>query len=114
MSNSQEKPVVLAVDDTPENLDVVKGVLASEYSVRAATSGKMALKIVEKQVPDLILLDIMMPEIDGYEVCRRLKADPATRDIPVIFVTAKGETADEAEGFAPVSASARLRFESGP
>ncbi|MDH3860164.1 MAG: SpoIIE family protein phosphatase [Gammaproteobacteria bacterium] len=99
MSNSQEKPVVLAVDDTPENLDVVKGVLASEYSVRAATSGKMALKIVEKQVPDLILLDIMMPEMDGYEVCRRLKENPETSQIPVIFLTAMDQTTDEAQGF---------------
>ncbi len=96
----EEKPVVLAVDDTPENLDVVKGILVPEYKVKVVTSGAVALKIVEKQPPDIILLDIMMPEMDGYEVCRRLKANPATADIPVIFLTAKDQTADEAEGFA--------------
>jgi sigma-B regulation protein RsbU (phosphoserine phosphatase) len=96
---SQEKPVVLAVDDTPENLDVVKGILTPEYTVRAATSGAMALKIIEKQRPDIVLLDIMMPEMDGYEVCRRIKANAATRDIPVIFLTAMDQTTDEAKGF---------------
>ena len=96
---SQEKPVVLAVDDTPENLDVVKGILTPEYTVRAATSGAMALKIIEKQRPDIVLLDIMMPEMDGYEVCRRTKANEETRDIPVIFLTAMDQTTDEAKGF---------------
>lgn len=100
MSDEEEKPVVLAVDDTPENLDVVKGILVPEYKVKVVTSGALALKIVEKQPPDIILLDIMMPEMDGYEVCRRLKANPATAEIPVIFLTAKDQTADEAEGFA--------------
>jgi sigma-B regulation protein RsbU (phosphoserine phosphatase) len=90
---------VLAVDDTPENLDVVKGILASEYTVKVAINGSMALKIAEKQAPDLILLDIMMPEMDGFEVCRRLKAEPGTRDIPVIFLTAMDQTTDEAAGF---------------
>jgi putative two-component system response regulator len=92
MSASKEKPTILAVDDTPENLDVVKGILADEYIVKAATSGAMALKIVEKQPPDLVLLDIMMPEMDGYEVCRRLKDDDVTRGIPVIFLTAMEQT----------------------
>jgi sigma-B regulation protein RsbU (phosphoserine phosphatase) len=100
VSDEEEKPVVLAVDDTPENLDVVKGILVPEYKVKVVTSGALALKIVEKQPPDIILLDIMMPEMDGYEVCRRLKANPATAEIPVIFLTAKDQTADEAEGFA--------------
>ena len=94
------KATVLAVDDTPENLDVVKGILADEYHIKVAVNGQIALKIAQSQAPDLILLDIMMPEIDGYEVCRQLKENPATRDIPVIFLTAKGDTADEAEGFA--------------
>ena len=100
MANEANRPTVLAVDDTPENLDIIKGVLADEYQLKLAVNGKIALKIAAAQSPDLVLLDIMMPEIDGYEVCRRLKADPATSNIPVIFVTAKGETADEAEGFA--------------
>ena len=100
MSEDREKPVVLAVDDTPENLDVVKGLLVPDYKVLAANNGAAALKIVEKQSPDIVLLDIMMPEMDGYEVCRRLKANPTTASIPVIFLTAKDQTADEAEGFA--------------
>ena len=96
---TKEKPVVLAVDDTPENLDVVKGILTPEYKVKVATNGSMALKIAEKQPPDIILLDIMMPEMDGYEVCRQLKSNPGTSDIPVIFLTAKDQTDDEAKGF---------------
>ena len=94
-----EKFTILAVDDTPENLDVVKGILGSDYIVKAATSGPMALKIAEKQPPDLILLDIMMPDMDGYEVCRRLKENELTKDVPVIFLTAMDQTTDEAQGF---------------
>jgi len=90
---------ILAVDDSRGNLDVVKAILAPTHIVKAAISGKMALKIVEKQKPDLILLDILMPEMDGYEVCRRLKENPETRDIPVIFLTAQDQTTDEAKGF---------------
>ncbi len=100
MATQDKKSTILAVDDTPENLDVVKGILGDDYHVKVAINGQIALKIAQSQMPDLILLDIMMPEIDGYEVCRQLKADPQTRDIPVIFLTAKGETADETEGFA--------------
>jgi len=90
---------ILIVDDTPENIDVLKGILADQYSIRAATHGELAIKIARKQRPNLILLDVMMPGMDGYEVCRRLKADPATADIPVVFVTAKTETEDEQNGF---------------
>jgi len=97
-SQNTAKPIILAVDDTPENLDVVKGILATDYTVKAAINGKMALKIAKAQPPDLILLDIMMPEMDGYEVCRHLKANPQTAQIPVIFLTAKGQTEDEAQG----------------
>jgi serine phosphatase RsbU (regulator of sigma subunit)/CheY-like chemotaxis protein len=99
MSENQNKRSILAVDDTPENLDVVKGILSPDYTVKAATSGKMALKIAETQTPDLILLDIMMPEMDGYEVCKRLKSNPKTSEIPIIFLTAKDQTMDEAKGF---------------
>jgi sigma-B regulation protein RsbU (phosphoserine phosphatase) len=99
MNDTPSKPVVLAVDDTPENLDVVKGILAGDYTVKAAINGQMALKIIEKAPPDIILLDIMMPGMSGYEVCERLKADPDTRDIPVIFLTAMEQTTDEAKGF---------------
>ena len=91
---------ILAVDDTLENIDVVKGVLSGDYLVQAAISGSMALQVVERNKPDLILLDIMMPEMDGYEVCRRLKANPKTEDIPIIFLTAKSKESDETEGLA--------------
>lgn len=87
MADTQDKAVILAVDDTPENLDVVKGVLGVDYVVRAAINGRIALKIAEKQLPDLILLDIMMPDMDGYEVCHTLKSDTRTAGIPVVFLT---------------------------
>ncbi|MFT4928366.1 MAG: putative two-component system response regulator [Phenylobacterium sp.] len=99
MPDNLTKSTILAVDDTPENLDVLKGVLVPKYSVKGAINGPMALKIAEKQQPDLILLDIMMPGMDGYEVCRRLKANPLTADIPVIFITAKSTVEDEKKGF---------------
>ena len=97
MTELEKKPVVLAVDDTPENLDVVKGLLSAQYVVKAAINGMMALKIAEKQLPDLILLDIRMPNMDGYEVCRKLKANEATADIPVIFLTGESDAASEAD-----------------
>jgi len=96
---TDNKSVILAVDDTPENLDVLKGILIDTYSVKGAINGPMALKIAAKQQPDLILLDIMMPGMDGYEVCTKLKQDPATADIPVIFITAKTTVEDEQKGF---------------
>jgi putative two-component system response regulator len=96
VTEQDKKPVVLAVDDTPENLDVVKGLLSEQYVVKAAINGMMALKIAEKQPPDLILLDIRMPKMDGYEVCRKLKANEATADIPVIFLTGESDAASEA------------------
>ena len=99
MADSNDKFTILAVDDTPENLDVVKGILSPEYIVKAAISGPMALKIAEKQTPDLILLDIMMPDMDGYEVCKRLKGNELTKNVPVIFLTAMDQTMDEAQGF---------------
>ena len=95
MNETTQRNVILAVDDAPENLDIVRNLLASRYTVKAAVNGPMALKIAEKQRPDLILLDIQMPGMDGYEVCRRLKADPATTAIPVIFLT--GESGVESE-----------------
>lgn len=98
MNQETLKKTILIVDDTPVNIDVLKGILISEYSIRAATNGAMALNIIEKQAPDLILLDVMMPEIDGYEVCRTLKSNPDTAHIPVIFVTAMSEIEDEQTG----------------
>ncbi len=93
------RKTILAVDDAREILAAVRGILAPTHTIKAVRNGEMALKIVEKQKPDLILLDILMPEMDGYEVCRRLKENPATRDIPVIFLTAQDQTSDEAKGF---------------
>jgi len=99
--NEQEKrPVVLAVDDTPENLDVVKALLTPRFIVKAAVNGMMALKIVEKQPPDLILLDIRMPQMDGFEVCRKLKANDASADIPVVFLTGESDAETEADALA--------------
>jgi len=94
------KKTILIVDDTPENLDVLKGILSPRYGVKAATNGKTCLRIATSPAPpDLILLDIMMPEMDGYEVCLQLKENPETSMIPVIFVTAKAEIDDETRGF---------------
>ncbi len=93
------KQKILAVDDTPENLDVIKGLLSEQYQILGAIHGALALKIAAAQLPDLILLDVMMPEMDGYEVCRRLKSNPLTREIPIIFLTAKSEVEDEERGF---------------
>ncbi len=100
MDIEPEKQVILIVDDTPENLDVLKGILTPDYMVKAATNGKLALKIAQTQKPDLILLDIMMPEMDGYEVCRSLKSNPETTTIPIIFVTAITDAKDEEKGLA--------------
>jgi putative two-component system response regulator len=94
------KPVVLIVDDTPENLTIMNGLLKDAHRTKVANSGERALKLaVAEPRPDLVLLDIMMPGMDGYEVCRRLKADAATRDVPVIFLTAKTQVEDESRGF---------------
>jgi len=90
---------ILIVDDIPENIDVLGGIL-SDYKRIFALNGKSALKkAMSDKPPDLILLDIMMPEMDGYEVCKRLKSEQKTRDIPVIFISAKGEIEDETKGF---------------
>jgi two-component system sensor histidine kinase/response regulator len=94
------RPTILVVDDTPQNLALMRDLLETDYTVKLAPSGERALKISKNQPPDMVLLDIMMPEMDGYEVCRQLKADPLTADIPVIFFTAKTETQDEQMGFA--------------
>jgi putative two-component system response regulator len=100
MTEALRKPVILMVDDTPDNLHLMSGLLSDLYTVKVAPSGSRALKIAHNErAPDLILLDIMMPEMDGYEVCRLLKADPSTVDIPVIFLTAKTEVEDEQHGF---------------
>jgi putative two-component system response regulator len=94
-----QQSTVLVVDDTPDNLSLMSGLLKDFYKVKVANNGEKALKIAASDSPpDLILLDIMMPEMDGYEVCSRLKADEKTRDIPIIFLTAKAEVKDETHG----------------
>lgn len=94
------RKTLLIVDDAPENLDVMKSLLNADFNVKAAVNGRVALKIAARQHPDLILLDVVMPDMDGYEVCRQLKADPATSDIPVIFLTALDGVDDETQGLA--------------
>ncbi|MTJ80539.1 MAG: response regulator [Telmatospirillum sp.] len=89
----------MVVDDQPSNLEVLRGILTDSYALAFAKSGQQALAGIRRHRPDLVLLDIMMPDIDGYEVCRRLKQDPELQNIPVIFVTALGESVDEVKGF---------------
>lgn len=96
---NRQTPTVLVVDDTPDNLVLVSELLGEHYRVKVANSGARALKAAQTDpVPDLVLLDIMMPEMDGYEVCRQLKAAVATRDIPIIFLTARADRDDERLG----------------
>lgn len=94
------RPTVLAVDDEPINLSLIAQLLGGEYRVLAARSGPSALALLEKELPDLILLDVMMPEMDGYGVLQRLQANARTRHLPVIFVTALGSETDEEHGLA--------------
>ncbi|WDP91584.1 MAG: response regulator [Desulfobacter sp.] len=95
-----KRSLVLAVDDKPQNLQFLGKLLSDQgYELVMAESGRQALDFVKKEVPDLILLDIMMPDMDGYEVCKRLKKDLGTSHIPVIFLTAKTDTEDVVKGF---------------
>ncbi len=96
-----EKQRILVVDDTPTNIKVLNDLLKDHYQISVATNGPDALDLANSDSkPDLILLDIMMPEMDGYQVIQRLKQDPATQKIPVLFITAKGEVGDETKGLA--------------
>jgi putative two-component system response regulator len=90
---------VLVVDDTPANLSLLSNLLNKTYRVQLATSGAKALELATRTPPDLIVLDVMMPEMDGFETCRRLKANEGTRHIPVLFLTALTQPEDEARGF---------------
>ncbi len=97
---SLEKMKILLVDDTPVNIDVLSKSLTNEgYNIFAAPSGDIALKIIDKIVPDLILLDVMMPGLDGFETCKKLKSKTSTKDIPIIFITAKSDKNDVVNGF---------------
>lgn len=100
MSELTHKPVILIVDDTPANIEIAKSILKDEYRIRVATTGAKALELVKaKPTPALVLLDVQMPGMDGYRVCRQLKAGAQTRDIPIIFLTGRTEAADETRGF---------------
>ena len=101
VTDPADKPTILVVDDTPDNLTLMSAVLRDAYKVKVANHGEKGLKIAASgNPPDLILLDIMMPDLDGYEVCRRLKANPVTSGIPVIFLTARTGVEDEQKGLA--------------
>jgi putative two-component system response regulator len=95
-----QRPTVLVVDDQPLNLTICEAILADRYHVLCADSGAQALELATARVPDLVMLDVMMPGMDGYEVCRRMKSSRATARIPVIFLTGKHEIEDEIQGFA--------------
>jgi DNA-binding NtrC family response regulator len=91
---------ILIVDDTPANIQILMAILKQQgYQLSAATNGRQALEVIEKVSPDLVLMDVMMPDMDGYEACQRIKASPRWRDLPIIFLTAKTETADIVRGF---------------
>lgn len=96
----EQRSTVLIVDDAPENISLLNAALTDEYRIRVATRGSKAIEIAESMPVDIILLDVMMPDMDGFETCRRLKDNPLTRRIPVLFVTAKGDVDDESIGFA--------------
>lgn len=96
MSNLRQK--LLIVDDTPANIQILHQIFQSEYDIFFSTSGASGIEVAKRERPDIVLLDIMMPEMDGYEACRILKSDPATESIPVIFVTAMGDEEDETKG----------------
>ena len=103
-----EKATVLVVDDTPDNLSLMSALLKDLYKVKVANGGEKALKVAQSDnPPDLVLLDIMMPEMDGYEVLQHLKRDPKTRDIPVIFLTAKSEIENQNHSYREYSNHSR-------
>ncbi|MDJ0624472.1 MAG: response regulator, partial [Desulfocapsaceae bacterium] len=97
---TDDKPRVMIVDDAVENLQILIELLKDDYHLIPLKNGETALqKLAEDPLPDLVLLDIVMPDMDGYELCESLKADPRTKDIPVIFITAVSEVMDDAKAF---------------
>lgn len=100
MAISSRRPTVLVIDDDPFNLSLMDGMLNKDYTIKTATNGADALKLAFATPPDLTLIDVMMPDMDGFEVCRQLKKNAATMHVPVIFITAKNEIKDEELGFA--------------
>ena len=121
-ADAGQKKTLLVVDDAPANIQVVQSILKDEYRIRVATSGEKALELLKTQpLPDLVLLDVVMPGLDGYQVCERLKAAPETHNIPVIFLTGLTDVGDETKGleigavdyirkpFSPAIVKARVR-----
>jgi putative two-component system response regulator len=98
MSENTHRHTLLVVDDGPENLRLMHELLHRHYHLRVASNGAMALQIARRSPPDLILLDVMMPDMDGYDVCRQLQGDPLTRDVPVLFLTARQQAEDQQYG----------------
>jgi diguanylate cyclase (GGDEF)-like protein len=96
--NRERQPRILVVDDEPGSIELLAGIFGDEYEIMFATEGEKALELALTAEPDVILLDVMMPGIDGYEVCRRLKGDELTADIPIIFITACGDLEAESRG----------------
>lgn len=99
LDTAGREATVLVVDDTPENLTLLNALLKDKYRVKIATGGKKALAMAKDSPPDLVLMDVMMPDMDGYEACRLFKEDPRLADVPVIFLSALGEIEDEKQGF---------------
>jgi putative two-component system response regulator len=99
MEQNKKHPRILVVDDAPENLMVMESILSKDYSLKLFNDSGEALEYAFANPPDLILLDIMMPKIDGFEICRRLKANTKLSDVPVIFITSKTDIEDEERGF---------------
>jgi len=100
MTDEQQKSKILIVDDIPSNIQILAEAMRNDYQIVFATNGQKAIKIATSEPqPDLILLDIMLPDIDGYDVCCKLKANSLTRDIPIVFITAKSDETDETKGF---------------
>ena len=97
-ASSTDKHRVLIVDDEPGNIKILSSILAGDYALSVATSGAQALQIAEVQAPDIVLLDMVMPEMDGIQVCEALKASEATKNIPVIFVTSMSDSVNEERG----------------
>ena len=94
-----DEKTILIVDDTETNVDILVELLADKYELMVAMSGEECLEILEMEKPDLILLDVMMPGMNGYEVCRKIKVNEKTKNIPVVFVTGKGEIDDKLDGY---------------
>ena len=99
MEVTKKHPKILVVDDALENLMIMESILSDDYSLKMITDSSEALEYAFANPPDLILLDVMMPKIDGFEICRRLKANPKLTDVPVIFITSKTDIEDEERGF---------------